>query len=159
MFDRAPRLVHIVVPPPALGGHRTNSRGCLSGCETEANTGPTGRQRTLPDRPRPGGAPARRCGRSPALWPVSSAVARLRRCGPSPALWPVSGAVAGFGPSHTSRPKVSHFVYRPAEGAGAFGWAVNDCHAKFNRFAAQETCGQTRGGVGDPRPAPSTNAT
>ena len=41
----------------------------------------------------------------------------------------------------------------PAEGAGAFGWAVNDGHAKLNRYAVRETCGRTWGGVGDPRPA------
>ena len=55
--------------------------------------------------------------------------------------------MAGLRPSHSSRPKVSLFVYRPAEGAGAFGWAVNDGHAKLNRFAVQETRGRTWDGV------------
>ena len=55
-------------------------------------------------------------------------------------------AVAGLRPSHTGRPKVSVFVYCPAEGAGAFGWVVNDRHAKLNRFAVQETCGRPGAG-------------
>ena len=88
---------------------------------------------------------------------MSSAVAGLRPSHTSRPKVSLFCAVAGLRPSHTSRPKVSLFVYRPAEGAGAFGWAVNDSHAKLNRFAAPETCGRTWGGVGDPRPARRSN--
>ena len=56
------------------------------------------------------------------------------------------GAVAGLRPSHTSRPKVSLFAYRPAVSAGAFDWSVNDGLAKLNRYPVLETCGRTWAG-------------